>query len=203
MQPGYEANKLCVHIYWLLTLGLHSGLFDLWLLVREWTSNCQNLDRLLLPYFNSRNSLSWDLNPFTLCSFTLCFVCFVCYLIVLVYLLICLAKLFFLKANLCPKLSHLLNFAIMHVLCSLIYMKVHVFLPRPSTGLYWLLYKLYVAVHWRINGVHSWQLHRSVPGCAYCCIASVPSHARTSCFGRRARAHSVPRYRRGTSLGSS
>ena len=41
MQPGYEANRLYVHIYWLLTLGLHSGLFDLWLLVREWTSNCQ------------------------------------------------------------------------------------------------------------------------------------------------------------------
>jgi len=26
------------------------------------------------------NSLSWDSNPFTLCSFSLCFVCFVCYL---------------------------------------------------------------------------------------------------------------------------
>ena len=63
-------------------------------------------------------------NPSTLCSYTLCFVCTVCNLAVLVYLLICLAKpfLLFLEANLCPRLSHLIELC--HCTFLIIYMKI-------------------------------------------------------------------------------
>ena len=78
------------------------------------------------------------------------------------------------KANLCLRLSQNL------VIICLIYMRVH----PPD---------------WAVLAVVCCSPLTSSLLIHVACIASV-LHARTSCFGRRARAQSVPRYRRGTSL---